>query len=219
MKCLTQARLRIQTPTRHCNLSSRNKVYAPTSSRPTLTTPFLHLNTHRQPFRTISTQAGRNPNPFGPNSDGESAASQILDLALPAAGVFAIVLFLGPFLGSATAIFGLPLAVTAIAAVLGFLNPLAALLGTSPLVAAGVVAGSTFGILLIPAFLKFGLFAFAGLFVANLVFGGIASLSGKDVDSNVGGGGGGFANSRTREPEIDARNAIIDVEAKTIDDP
>ena len=55
--------------------------------------------------------------------------------------------------------------------------------------------------------------------MANLVFGGIASLSGKDVDSNVGGGGGGFANSRTREPEIDARNAIIDVEAKTIDDP
>lgn len=127
-----------------------------------------------------------------------------------------MVLVLSSFFGGASAVLGLPLVVTALAAALGFLDPIAAVLGTSPLVAAGVVASSTFGILLIPAFLKFGLFAFAGLFVANLVFGGISGLSGGDSSSS---GGGGFMNSSPREPEIDARTAIIDVDAETIDDP
>lgn len=211
MKAITQARLRIETPTRLIS-SSRNRICAQRPRRPILTTPFLPRYSPAQQLLTTIPQAGRSPNPFGSSDgDGDSAASQILDLAIPAAGVFVVVLLLGSFFGGASAVLGLPLIVTGIAAAVGFLDPLAAVLGTSPLVAAGVVGGSTLGILLIPAFLKFGLFAFAGLFVANLVFGGISFLGGN-------GGGGGFMDSSPREPEIDARNAIIDVDAETIDE-
>lgn len=146
--------------------------------------------------------ANRSPNPYGSGGggdDGDDVGSLVLDLALPALGVIALVSLAGPLIGGLSAMLGLPLVVTVGAAALGLLDPIAAAIGATPLVAAGLVASSTLGILLIPTFLKWGLFMAAGYFVANFLFG-------------TGGPLG------PPEPEIDARDVTIDVDATTIDD-
>lgn len=58
---------------------------------------------------------------------------------------------------------------------------------------------SVLGVFLIPAFLKFGFLAFGGFLVYNALSGLL---------------GGGFE----AEPELDARDVTIDVEAETVDD-
>ena len=130
----------------------------------------------------------------GSNDNGQT----VLNLALPLTGVVALVFIAGPLFG--TAVFGLPFLVVAIAAVTGILDRFAAALGTNTLAAAGIVAGSTLGLFLIPAFLKFALVIGAGAFITNLVF-----------------GRGGILNAEEEE-YIEARDAIIDVEAETVDD-
>ena len=83
-------------------------------------------------------------------------------------------------------------------AVFGLLDPIAAALGTTPLVAAGLVGSFTLGILFIPTFFKIGAVGLAIWFVINL-------LAGSGLLGEVA------------EPEIDAKNAIIDVDHETID--
>jgi hypothetical protein len=174
----------------------------------------------------VQIHASQSPNPFG-GGNGEGNSSLISDLALPAAGVLGLLLIAGPIFGGFTAIFGLPLIVTGVAAAFGVLDSIAAAVGTTPLVAAAVVASSTLGILLIPAFLKFGFIALAGYFVATLLFGG-AGTSGTrddddDDDDDITSGSSTYYRDSTSKSyrgrnEFDARDVTIDVEAETIDD-
>ena len=188
----------------------------------------------RARFTHIQVHASQSPNPFGGGGGEDSSKISISDLALPAAGL-AFVFVVGPLFGGATAIFGLPLIITGLAAVFGWLDALAGLFGITPLTAAAIVGSTSLGILLIPAFLKFGFIALAGYLVTNLIFGG-----GSEDDSDVTPGGSSSSNTTnsnsyfngtmnnstgresSRRPsspyDFDARDVTIDVEAETIDD-
>ncbi|KAL4514910.1 hypothetical protein Ndes2526A_g03739 [Nannochloris sp. 'desiccata'] len=230
MISLTLLQLRtIPTNKRACAYS-RNSISSaiPRSSRPA-GRPFISRNSNsvRQRARIARLQihASQSPNPLG-GGNGEGNSSLISDLALPAAGVLALLLIAGPIFGGVTAIFGLPLIVTGVAAAFGVLDTISGVAGTTPVVAAAVVASSTLGILLIPAFLKFGFIALAGYFVANLLFGGGSGSGDKDGDGDVtsgsssyyDGGSGSKSSSYRGRNEFDARDVTIDVEAETIDD-
>jgi hypothetical protein len=192
-----------------------------------------NIATSRARLTHVQVHASQSPNPFGSggggNSGNDESTSLISDLALPAGGLL-LLLLAGPIFGGATAVFGLPLIITGLAAAFGVLDTIAGIFGTTPLVAAAVVASTSLGILLIPAFLKFGFIALAGYFVANLLFGGGREDS--DVTSGSGGGPSSYYNqngsgsseksnsysSNKGRNEFDARNVTIDVEAETIDD-
>jgi hypothetical protein len=214
-----------------CEHASR-KLLIPRSSRPTglgSRPRYSNIARPRARIARIQVHASSQP-PFGSGGGGSDSdvKSLVSDLALPV-GALALLLIAGPFFGGATAIFGLPIIVTAAAAVFGTLDFIAGLFGTTPLVAAGIVASSTFGILLIPAFLKFGFIAFAGYFVANLLFGGGGGDSDPDVTAGTGSSENSYYTSsgsnrtynNTSEGgrnSFDARDVTIDVEADTIDD-
>jgi hypothetical protein len=214
-----------------CIHSSRNSICSAlphTSRRTTLHLISRNNNLVRPRVRTtgvVQVHASQSPNPFGGGGGGKEGSSLIADLALPA-GALALLLIAGPIFGGATAIFGLPVLVVGAAAAFGLLDAVAGFFGTTQLVAAGVVASSVFGLLLIPAFIKFGFIALAGYFVLNLLFGGGSS---SDEDSDVTSGGGGsnsyynndYSSSSTRyrnRDSFDARDVTIDVEAESIDD-
>jgi hypothetical protein len=132
------------------------------------------------------------------NSVEDVLSSITLENVLPVLGTAVLVSVMAPIIGLALPSVGIVIGAVAFAGVSGLLDRMSAVYGISPLNAAAAVAGLVFGILAIPAFLKLGFFLVVGLFLVNLVAGGIDSPS-ESVD-------------------IDASNAIIDVDYESVDD-
>jgi len=229
MKSLALLQLSTIASNKQACASSRRTFSIPNSSRRAgLSFNFRNSNSVRQRARIARVQihASQSPNPFGGGGKGDGDSSLISDLALPAAGVLAILIIAGPIFGGFTAVLGLPLIVTGVAAAFGVLDSIAAAVGTTPLVAAAVVASTTLGVVLIPAFLKFGFIALAGYFIANLLFGGGGGSGNRDNDDVTSGSssyydksnGNGTSNSYRGRNHFDARDVTIDVEAESIDD-
>ena len=179
---------------------------------PKTPTPFLtrrdpfpqHLH-HRRPRHNaivIIPHANRSPNPYrrsdSDDDDDGPTVGEVLDLALPAFAGLAILAIAGPIFISGAALFGLPIVAVGLAGALGLLDPIAAVLGIDIVLASGLVGAGVLGILLIPTFLKIGFFAFAAFVIANFVF-----------------GQGGLLGPK--EPELDPKDATIDVDWTTID--
>lgn len=142
----------------------------------------------------------------------ENVKIVIREYGIPALGVFAAATLLGPLIGAV--VFSSIAAAVAVAAVVAafslswLLVPI--LLGFMgiPLLFGGGLISSMFagaaGVLLFPAFLQIGLIAAAvwvGTSIAREMF------FAPEVDSDEGYSG-----------NVDARNAVVDVDAKTIDD-
>lgn len=146
----------------------------------------------------------------GPGGGPESGGGiQLLDYALPAAGAVALLALGGPLFGSIASSLGIVLLITAGAGAAGVIEKVSRAFQISPLAATGSIMLTAFGVLLIPAFLKFGFFAFAGFLVYS-VLSGLLGFGGS-------GGGGGFGGGDSMD-DVEAKNMIVDVEAETIDD-
>ena len=132
------------------------------------------------------------------NSVEDVLSSFTLENVLPVLGAAVLLSVMAPIIGLALPSVGIVIAAVALAGVSGLLDRMATVYGISPPYAAAAVAGLVFGILAIPTFLKLGFFLVIGLFLVNLVAGGIDSPS-ESVD-------------------VDASNAIIDVDYESVDD-
>lgn len=124
----------------------------------------------------------------------------VLEALLPLFGYIFLFSLVAPLVGIALPSIGVVVGVVALAAVTGQVDKLASAYGISPLNSAAAIAGIVFAILAIPFLLKIGVFALAGLFAVNLV-------------SNLIGSEG-----LSKSNDVDASNAIIDVDYESVDD-
>jgi len=159
----------------------------------------MERRTSRILKQNVRTRAQRNP-----GDDSEYGGNmQLSDFAIPAGlGALALLVFGGPALGTIASSLGFVLLITAGAGATGVIDRISSALGVSPVTAAGGLIFTIYGVLLIPAFLKFGFFAFGVLLVYNILsglLGGIEGINGGSVD-------------------IDPRDVTIDIEAETLDD-
>jgi hypothetical protein len=123
-----------------------------------------------------------------------------IETFIPLLGFIALFAIGAPLVGMALPSIGIAGLVVAMAFFSGQVTKISTTYGISPLNSAVAIAGVVFSILAIPALLKLGIFLLAGLFALNFA-------------SNLVG-----ANNFSQSEDIDASNAIIDVDYESVDD-
>ena len=138
----------------------------------------------------------------GSGGGGGSSGGLSVDLLVPAAGLLAAALLVGPLVGGTTFSIGLAVVATGVAAVTGVLDKISKTFALSLPSAAGAVVAGTFGLLLVPIFLKLVLVLAAGFTLFSFLF------------------GAGFTSAFSPTDSVEAKDAIIDVtdDARTVDD-
>jgi len=123
-----------------------------------------------------------------------------IETVIPLMGLVILFSIGAPLVGMALPSIGIAGFVVALAFMSGQVTKISSTYGISTLNSAAAIAGVVFSILAIPALLKIGLFLFAGLFALNFA-------SNLFSPNNLG-----------QSEDIDASNAIIDVDYESVDD-
>lgn len=123
-----------------------------------------------------------------------------IEAFIPLLGYIALIAVGAPLLGIALPAIGIAGLVICIAFITGQVTKISTTYGISPINTAVAIAGVVFSVLAIPALLKLGIFLLAGLFMLNFA-------------SNFLG-----TNNFRQSEDIDASNAIIDVDYESVDD-
>jgi hypothetical protein len=185
--------------------SANGDCSAPTGRLPLLT---------RGRGRLVVASAGRPPNfdeQFFDSIDEQTV--ELLIEALPALLGLLLFAFVAPLMGvTVPGAVGVVLGTLGLAYISGYLEKIQRELGVRLPQAVLIVAGCMFGILAIPAFLRFGFLLIAVVTAVNLGA-TLLGLSPTTFDSKTEG-----RNSDPSKDSVDASKAVIDVEFNTVDE-